>query len=70
MELVDATVGRRLRLRLGEPATVALAPMRTVSQSEAGVDVCYQQSWIMAAWTVAGGARSWEGWLELEVAGV
>lgn len=67
IDLVDTTVGRRLRIRCADPALVALAPMRTVSQSEAGVDICYQQSWVMAAWPIPPGEGSWHGAITVEI---
>lgn len=67
VDLVDTTVGRRLRIRLSDPALVALAPMRTVSQSEAGVDICYQQSWVMAAWPIPRGEPLWRGAITVEI---
>jgi len=67
IDLVDTTVARRLRLRTDDPALTALAPMRTVSQSEAGVDVCYQQSWVMVVWPLPQGAPSWHGAVTVEI---
>ena len=67
IDLVDTTVARRLRIRTGDPARIALAPMRTVSQSEAGVDICYQQSWVMVAWPMPQGAPSWRGAVTVEI---
>ena len=65
---MDESVGRRLVLSFAAPATVALAPMRTVSQSEAGVDVCYQQSWLMASWPVESGADlGWQQSITVEI---
>ncbi|NCO58632.1 MAG: 4-alpha-glucanotransferase [Nitrospirae bacterium CG18_big_fil_WC_8_21_14_2_50_70_55] len=67
VDLVDTTIGRRLQIRLADPALVALAPMRTVSQSEAGADICYQQSWVMAAWPLVPVANTWHGALTVEI---
>jgi hypothetical protein len=42
--------------------------MRTVSQSEAGVDVCYQQSWVMATWPLGAAPEvDWQQTLTVEI---
>jgi len=68
LSLVDTGIGRRLKVSFAAPATVAIAPMRTVSQSEAGVDVCYQQTWLMASWPLDGGpAIDWQQTVTVEI---
>jgi len=68
LALVDTSVGRRVSVSFAAPASVASAPMRTVSQSEAGVDVCYQQTWVMASWPLDGGpAIDWQQTVTVEI---
>jgi hypothetical protein len=68
LTLTDESVGRRIAVWFASPATVAIAPMRTVSQSEAGVDVCYQQSWIMATWPLGSASEGeWQTTITVEI---
>jgi hypothetical protein len=68
LALADTSVGRGLNVSFAAPAAVTLAPMRTVSQSEAGVDVCYQQTWLMASWALdEGSAIDWQQTVTVEI---
>ncbi|MGD2063867.1 MAG: DUF1926 domain-containing protein [Nitrospirota bacterium] len=68
LTLTDESVGRRIVVTFAAPATVAVAPMRTVSQSEAGVDVCYQQSWVMATWPLGDTPEiDWQQTITMEI---
>jgi hypothetical protein len=68
LTLTDESVGRRIVVTFADAATVTIAPMRTVSQSEAGVDVCYQQSWVMATWPLGAAPEvDWQQTLTVEI---
>jgi hypothetical protein len=51
--LVDEWIGLAVTLAWGRPATLAWAPVETVSLSEAGIERIFQGSSLLLAWPVS-----------------
>jgi len=68
LAMVDEWLGCELALACDAPATVAWAPVETVSLSETGFERIYQGSALLFAWALAlAPGQSWETSLRVRV---